>query len=713
MAEQTEPVKRRVALKIIKPGMDSKEVIARFEAERQALALMDHPNIARVFDAGATEQGRPFFAMEFVKGQPICEYCDKRRLSIRDRLELFIHVCEGVHHAHQKGIIHRDIKPTNVLVRDQDDKPVPKIIDFGISKATASQRLSDKTVFTEMGQLVGTPEYMSPEQAEMGGTDIDTRTDVYLLGVMLYELLTGEQPFDAAELRRTGLNEFRRKVIEVDPPRPSTRVVGTGDHPAEVAGNRNTMLRQLQRRLRGDLDWITMKALEKDRARRYPSASELAQDIRRYLDTEPVMARPPSNLYRWRKFARRHKAGVGFAVVLFVLLTGFAVSMGILAKRFLEERDQKAQEAATARNVSQFLEGLFEVSDPSEALGNSITAREILDEGAARIETELQGQPQVQARMMFTMGSVYGSLGLAEQARSLLEGALAIRERTLGRDHPEVAENLDQLAGLLFVSFGEMDLARDYYERALAIREAELGPDDPVVASSLNNVAVQHALRGEHQLADELFDRALAIYETAVDADDPQKLKTMNNRAPSLLRQQRYEEAEALLLRVLASRERTLGPEHPDVARARLNLARAYEEMGDLGAARMHYQHALAIREKVLGEEHRKVGDTYLALAMIDARQGNAESADALYERARGIYEASEVQETPLVLYSMARFAAAMKSKDATLDLLRRAVVDHDFGGPDLLLGEPLFEAWHDDPEFKHILAGVRVRTDP
>jgi len=362
-AEQQQPVRRKVALKVIKLGMDTEQVVARFESERQALALMDHPNIARVFDAGATEQGRPFFAMEFVQGQPISEYCDKRRLSIRDRLELFIHVCEGVHHAHQKGIIHRDIKPTNVLVRDQDDKPVPKIIDFGISKATASQRLSDKTVFTEMGQLVGTPEYMSPEQAEMGGTDIDTRTDVYLLGVMLYELLTGEQPFDAAELRRTGLNEFRRKVIEVDPPRPSTRVVGTGDHPAEVAGNRNTMLRQLQRRLRGDLDWITMKALEKDRARRYPSASELAQDIRRYLDTEPVMARPPSNLYRWRKFARRHKAGVGFAVVLFVLLTGFAVSMGILAKRFLEERDQKAQEAATARNVSQFLEGLFEVSD--------------------------------------------------------------------------------------------------------------------------------------------------------------------------------------------------------------------------------------------------------------------------------------------------------------------------------------------------------------
>ena len=245
--------------------MDTAQVVARFESERQALALMDHPNIARVFDAGVTERGSPFFAMEFVRGQSITEYCDRLKLGTPERLELFLQLCDGVHHAHQKGVIHRDLKPSNVLVREQDGKHVPKIIDFGIAKATASQRLTEKTVFTEMGQLIGTPEYMSPEQAEMGVMDIDTRTDVYLLGVMLYELLSGTLPFDTNDLRRTGLNEFRRKIIEVDPPRPSMRVTPIDETVAATAANRRTAPRTLQRQLRGDLDWITMKALEKDR----------------------------------------------------------------------------------------------------------------------------------------------------------------------------------------------------------------------------------------------------------------------------------------------------------------------------------------------------------------------------------------------------------------------------------------------------------------
>jgi tetratricopeptide (TPR) repeat protein len=616
-----------------------------------------------------------------------------------------------VHHAHQKGIIHRDIKPTNVLVRDQDDKDVPKIIDFGISKATASQRLTEKTVFTEMGQLIGTPEYMSPEQAEMGVMDVDTRTDVYLLGVMLYELLTGELPIDSSELRKTGLNEFRRRVMEDDPLRPSARVAAAGDGSREAAKNRGTAARNLQRQFCGDLDWITMKALEKERARRYPSASELAHDIRRYLDHEPVVAGPPSNVYRWRKFARRHRTGVAFATVVFVLLVGFASAMAVLANRLAHERDRATQEAATARNVSEFLEGLFAVSDPSEALGNTITAREILDEGAAKIETELQAEPQVQARMMYTMGTVYTSLGLTQDARPLLEHALEIRERTLGPDHLELADNLDRLAGLLSVSFGEMAEALELYRRALDIRQSHLEANDPAVASSINNLAVQLDMMGEHERAAELFEQAFEIWETTLGPDDPNTLRAMNNRAPSLIREGRFDEAEALLLKVLASRERALGPVHPDVARARLNLALAYEQAGDLEAARVHYERALEIREKVLGDGHRKVGDTLLALAMVEGRQGNRERADVLHRRARGVYETSEAFESPFVLYAMARFAALMERKDEALDLLRRAVVDHEFKARDEVLAEPLFAAWHDDPEFKLILAGVEVRA--
>jgi non-specific serine/threonine protein kinase/serine/threonine-protein kinase len=293
LAEQTEPVTRRVALKVIKQGMDTKQVVARFEAERQALAMMDHPAVAKVFDAGATPEGRPYFAMEYVKGVPITTHCDRHRLSNAERLKLFMQVCEGVQHAHQKAIIHRDLKPSNVLVSIQDGKAVPKIIDFGVAKATA-QRLTEKTVFTQLGVLIGTPEYMSPEQAEMTEQDVDTRTDVYSLGVMLYELLVGALPFDPKELRSGGYDGIRRKIREEDPPRPSTRLSTLGDRSAESAKCRQVDLPSLQRQLRGDLDWITMKALEKDRTRRYGSPMELAADVERHLEHRPVLASPPS-----------------------------------------------------------------------------------------------------------------------------------------------------------------------------------------------------------------------------------------------------------------------------------------------------------------------------------------------------------------------------------------------------------------------------------
>src|SRR5512137_388222 len=324
VAEQHKPIHRRVALKLIKAGMDTRQVIARFESERQALALMDHPAIAKVFDAGETAEGRPYFVMEYVQGIPITAYCDQNRLTTQERLDLFRRVCEGVQHAHQKAIIHRDLKPSNILVAIQDGIAVPKIIDFGVAKAVA-QSLTERTMYTELGVLIGTPEYMSPEQAEMTGQNIDTRTDVYSLGAILYELLVGALPFDPKELRRAGFDEIRRKIREVDPPKPSTKLSTMGEASTTQAQNRRTEGPALIRQLRGDLDWITMKALEKDRTRRYGSPSDLEADIDRYLHNQPIVARPPSTVYKAGKFVRRHRFGVGVASAVAMLLIAFSV----------------------------------------------------------------------------------------------------------------------------------------------------------------------------------------------------------------------------------------------------------------------------------------------------------------------------------------------------------------------------------------------------
>jgi serine/threonine protein kinase len=334
MAEQREPVIRKVALKVIKLGMDTRQVVARFEAERQALALMDHPNIAKVLDAGSTESGRPYFVMDLVEGLPITRFCEEGRLSIRERLGLFIQVCSAIQHAHQKGIIHRDIKPSNVLLTRHGDEPVPKVIDFGIAKATQG-RLTDQTVLTALGQFVGTPAYMSPEQLDTSSLDIDTRSDIYSLGVLLYELLTSKTPFDTQELRAAGVQEIRRLIQEKEPARPSTRVAtdlsvtGAGLPTLESAANSRRLLRgkELIRELRGDLDWIAMKCLEKDRSRRYETATELAGDIERHLKNEPVLAGPPSKLYRFQKLVRRNKlAFAASTVVALSLVLGFGFS---------------------------------------------------------------------------------------------------------------------------------------------------------------------------------------------------------------------------------------------------------------------------------------------------------------------------------------------------------------------------------------------------
>jgi serine/threonine protein kinase len=352
MAEQTEPVSRKVALKVIKLGMNTKQVVARFEAERQALALMDHPNIAKVLDAGATDSGRPYFVMELVKGIPITKFCDLNKLKPNERLGLFIQVCSAIQHAHQKGILHRDIKPSNILVTLHDGEPVPKVIDFGIAKAT-NQKLTEKTLYTSYAQMIGTPAYMSPEQAEMSGLDVDTRTDVYSLGVLLYELLTGTTPFPEKDLLQKGYAEMQRVIREVEPPRPSTRMSTLqGPQRITVARDRSSRPESLGRELSGDLDWIAIKALEKDRRRRYETVNGLIQDIRRHLNHEPVSAGPPSVIYRTRKFVQRHRVGVlaGAALVL-ALVAGTLVStwQAIRATRAEGLARNQQEQAETAR----------------------------------------------------------------------------------------------------------------------------------------------------------------------------------------------------------------------------------------------------------------------------------------------------------------------------------------------------------------------------
>ena len=676
-AEQEKPFRRKVAIKILKAGMDTKEVVARFEAERQALALMDHPCIAKVYDAGSTPLGRPYFAMEFVQGVSITEYCDRHKLNTRERLNLFIQLCEGVQHAHHKAVIHRDLKPSNVLITEVDDKPLPKIIDFGVAKATA-QPLTEKTMFTHMGQLIGTPEYMSPEQAELTGEDIDTRTDVYSLGVILYELLAGALPFDSKELREAGFEGIRRKIREEEPPKPSRRVTTLGEVSVIAAKQRHTSPAALSSQLRGDLDWIIMKALDKDRSRRYASAADLAADIQRHLNNEPVLAGPPSTMYRLKKFVLRHKVGVVTASVVLIAIILGIVGTTIGLFRAIESERVAREEAETASRVSQFLEELFAVSDPGEAMGNSITAREILDEGANKIARELEGQPLIQARLMVTMGRVYRGLGLYEQSRSLLEGslekrrnelgddklevacsqeelgtllgavgdfgaarpmfedALAIREKQLGRDHPEVGRTVSNL-GNLYRQMRDFDKAIPLYERALAIREKVLGPDHPDVSNSLNGLAIVYEAKGDYESARPLYERALAIREKALGPDHPQVATSLNNLATLYWFMGEYEKARPLNARALAIQEKVLGPDHPDLAHTLNTCANLMLlATGDYTETRKIHERALAIREKNLRPDHPRIAESYYNLACVTALQGNrAEAIDYVRESIR------------------------------------------------------------------------------
>jgi serine/threonine protein kinase len=516
-AEQTAPFHRTVALKLIKAGMDTREVVARFESERQALALMDHPTIAKVFDAGSTPQGRPYFVMEYVQGVPITLYCDKHRLTTEQRLELFIRVCEGVQHAHQKAILHRDLKPSNILVSEVDGKPVPRIIDFGVAKATA-QRLTPGTLYTQLGSMVGTPAYMSPEQADSGGVDVDTRTDIYSLGVVLYELLVGALPLD---FTKTPPDRFRTRLREEDVQRPSTRVRASADTSSTTAQARGTELPALLRELRGDLDAITLKCLEKDRARRYATPAELAADMGRYLRHEPVVARPAGLVYRTRKYARRHRIAVAVATGLVAVLAAFVVLQRVQLQRTRLERDRANRERDRATRITDFMTGMFNVSDPSEARGNTITAREILDKASKDIGAGLSKDPEAQAQMMQVMGNVYRDLGLYARAQPLLDRSVEIRRRVLGPDHPDTLLSMDDL-GTDLDALGDYAEAEKLERETLEISRRVLGPEHPDTLKSMTNLAIVLSREGRNAEAEKLERETLEISRRVLGAEHPQ-----------------------------------------------------------------------------------------------------------------------------------------------------------------------------------------------
>ncbi len=636
-AEQLEPVVRRVALKVMKPGLDTKQVLARFEAERQALAVMDHPYIAKVLDAGVTEAGRPYFVMELVKGIPLNDYCDSFKLSMRARLELFIEICRAVQHAHQKGVIHRDLKPSNILVAERDDRPVPRIIDFGVAKAI-SQPLTERTLVTEFGRAIGTPAYMSPEQAGMSGLDIDTRTDIYSLGVLLYELLVGSLPVEPHEVG--GMPEFFAQLVmrETDPPTPSARFTSLAGQRKAVAEFRHTDPKSLARELKGDLDWIVMKAMEKERSRRYDTANGLAMDVERHLHEEPVLARPPSAAYRLSKFVVRNRPAVIAATVVAVAVIGGAITATVGMVRASRAEAATAREAEALRQVSDFLVGLFQVNDPSEARGNSVTARELLDRATERIEVELAQQPQVQAQLMLTMGEAYQSLGLYDQAAPMLERGVAVRETLHGGDHIAVGQGLFKLAEL-FRKQGKYVEAEQLYERAATIQEAREGPTSPALAATLTGLGNAHVSQGKFDQAEPLLERGLRIREAAHVPNQLEVAQSYGALGSLYTRQGRYAEADSMFTRVLATREKKFGHDHPDVAQTLSDLGGVRWLQGNLDDADHFFRRSLDTRVRMLGPDHPQLGSILNNLGVLAWTRGDYREAASLYRRALDIYE--------------------------------------------------------------------------
>jgi eukaryotic-like serine/threonine-protein kinase len=672
-AEQLEPLRRTVALKVIRRGMDTREVLARFESERQALAVMDHPNIAKALDAGTTEGGLPYFVMELVQGQPITMYCDANRIDTRGRLELIIGVCQGVQHAHQKGVIHRDLKPSNILVRQQDGKSVPTIIDFGIAKAV-ERNPAEGGFATEVGALVGTPAYMSPEQAQASGLDIDTRSDIYSLGMVMYELVTGVLPFD----REGGLLAYlgQHPLGDGDMPTPSRRIASLAfDTASDVADHRQTTPVGLRRQLRGDLDWITLKAIEHDRGRRYETANALGNDIRRYLDDKPVVARPPTKMYTVGKFVHRHRLGVAMGALAAVALIGVAVTMAVLAGRIARERTRAEREGEKAQAISVFLEDMLKSADPWQGGARQITVVEALKAGVNKLDGGAIRDPLVRASIKRTIGSVYLGLGRTAEADTLIRAALTARIAKAGPETEEAAQSLSDL-GALYIAQAKFDSARPPLERALAIRRKLGGPRDTLVAASLLDLGDLAHEQGEYRREDSLARAALVLLRNShgekhiavanamrriVSAqqamENYKEAETMARKTARMLTalgmqrsvemasvlndlglaradQKDYVEAESLLKQVVALDSVLFGSLHPDLAADLENLGYVYYQAGRYDDDIAMLKQTLAMRRAMLSPNDPAIARTlYNIAATLDAKKDYA-GAEPLYEEA-------------------------------------------------------------------------------
>jgi serine/threonine protein kinase len=644
LADQVSPVRRQVALKLIKAGMYDATVVKRFRSERQSLAIMDHPAIAKVFEAGATPQGQPYFVMEYVPGLPITEYCDQHKLSIAQRLQLLIQACEGVQHAHQKAIIHRDLKPANILVIDVDGKPTPRIIDFGLAKAIGHES-SDQNAFTRFGLFLGTPGYMSPEHVDPTVHDVDTRSDVYSLGVVLYVLLTGLQPF---ETKRTGqpVHELLRKLREEDPPSPSAKVSTDRDTLAATAQARATEAPQLVSLLRGDLDWIAMKALERDRARRYATPLELAADLQRYLDHEPVLARPASAGYRLRKYARRHRVAVGVSAGLLLLLAAFSLLQAFELRRTTQERDRANQERDRAARITDFMTGMFKVADPSEARGNSVTAREILDKASKEMGNSLARDPEVQSQMMYVMASTYVNLGLYARAEELARSALNARSQLLGPNDRRTLQSMTQLGSILYREGRYVESEKQSREAMLAERR-ELGPEDPLTLETMAHDAINQLEQGHYENGEKQLSQVLEADTRVLGRENTQTLNAMFDLATALWLQGRNAEAEVQYRELLGIERRVLGPDHPEALRALANLAMVTHAQGRWAEAEPLYREVVSTEQRIVGADNPQVTFAMANLAALLTIEGRLAEGEKIYREVLALRLKSVGPENP------------------------------------------------------------------
>lgn len=649
LAEQSKPIHRRVALKIIKLGMDTRQVVARFETEREALALMNHPNVAQVFDAGATEQGRPYFVMEHVAGIPITDYCDKHRLTTEERLRLFLDVCSAVQHAHQKGIIHRDIKPSNVLVFLQDGMPTPKVIDFGVAKAT-QHRLTERTIFTEQGQLIGTPGYMSPEQAEMTGLDIDTRTDIYSLGVLLYELLVGALPFENKALFAGGLAEIQRVIREVDPPKPSTKLSNLGEASTAIAHHRRTQVRTLARQLRRDMDWVVMKCMEKDRTRRYETANGLAEDISRYLNNEPVQAGPPGALYRLTKFVRRNRvpvtAGVG---VIAALLAGLITTLHMYGKsqesRLTAEKEkQNAQimqelaeaERAEAKALFSFLGRMVESVFPAQAFKRDLTVEELFKLWSSQIEVAMRGHPKLEEQLHGIFAQGFRSLGIYDYSLKHLSRGLELAELQKGKNSPAVGEKMLEMASL-HLEMNDGETAYQYFEQGNKLTKGQRSRDT-------NSLEGNRALMlGEYASAEEIFRRDLANWQAVVGPDHPRVAIAWRNLGQTKVRSGALAEGLGYHQQELDIRRRVLRPDDPEIAASLQAIGDVLIQMGRASEAEPLLREAVEISNTKLPKEHIDVIINEATLGECLTALGKYVEAEALLSRC--IANVDKIQE--------------------------------------------------------------------